>query len=93
MGEFDTTETELASIRNALDAVVMNDYDRLIQLCDALAGSTCILDIEERMADVRRRYGFYPQAKWDRNLELQRYFERKTGTDLAVLLEKDCFSL
>lgn len=93
VGEFDTTETELASIRSALDDVVMNDYDRLIQLCDALAGSTCILDIEERMADVRRRYGFYPQAKWDRNLELQRYFERKTGTDLAVLLEKDCFGL
>lgn len=27
------------------------------------------------MNDVKQRYGFYPQEKWDKNLELRDYFE------------------
>lgn len=59
-----------------------DDYDKLIQLCDALAGSEGVLDIEERMADVKRRYGNYPQAQWDKNVELKRYFEEKAGRNI-----------
>lgn len=32
---------------------------------EALAGAEGVLDIEERMADVKRRYGVYPQEKWE----------------------------
>lgn len=53
IGNFDTTEEELALIENALKEVTMDDYDRLIQLCDSLAGSEGVLDIEERMNDVK----------------------------------------
>ena len=34
------------------------------------------------MNDVRRRYGSYPQEKWDRNMELRKYFEGKMGKEL-----------
>ena len=41
--------------------MVYDEYDRLIQLCDSLAGADGVMDIIERMEDVRRRYGDYPQ--------------------------------
>ena len=51
----------------------------LIQLSDALAGAEGVLEIEARMEDVRRRYGAYPQMKWDANLALLRRFEQACG--------------
>ena len=57
----------------------MDDYDKLIQLCDALAGSGGVLNIEDRMRDVKQRYGYYPQEKWNSNIRLKNYFEKKTG--------------
>ena len=93
IGNFDTTEEELKMIQDALKAVVMDDYDRLIQLCDALAGAECVLNIEERMDDVRRRYGSFPQEKWDSNLALKKYFEEKMNKDIYVVVKKDRFRL
>ena len=55
----------------------MDDYDKLIQLCDALAGSGGVLNIEDRMRDVKQRYGYYPQEKWNSNIRLKNYFEKK----------------
>lgn len=69
----------------------MDDYDRLIQLCDAIAGAECVLNMEERMEDVRRRYGTYPQNKWNSNLALKKYFEEKMGKDIYAVVDKDNF--
>ncbi len=77
IGQFDTTEEEIQQIRDGLRSVCYDDYDRLIQLCDALAGANSILNVEERMEDVKRRYGSYPQTKWDSNLALKAYFEKR----------------
>ena len=71
-----------------LEGAEYDDYDRLIQLCDALAGSEGIPDVEERMADVKRRYGNYPQAQWDKNLELLGYFSKKAGKNVYALLRR-----
>lgn len=93
IGDFDTSGEELELINTALAKVVLDDYDRLIQLCDSLAGSEGVLDIEERMGDVKRRYGSYPQEKWDSNLRLKEYFEKKAGKDIYDIVEKETFSL
>ena len=92
IGKFDTTDEELQMIQRMLKTVVMNDYDRLIQLCDSLAGAERVLDIEERMEDVKHRYGFYPQEKRNRNLALKKYFEEKVGKDIYTVVDKDGFS-
>ena len=55
----------------------LGDYDYLIQLCDSIAKPEGIVSLEERMEDVKSRYGHYPQEKLDRNRELQAYFDRK----------------
>lgn len=93
VGKVDTTEEELSLIKEKLASVRFDEYDRLIQLCDALAGSDRVLDVEERMGDVKRRYGFYPQAKWDSNIALMKHFEEKAGKSIYSVVEKDTFKL
>ena len=89
VGNRDTTPEETALIENGLAAMVYDEYDRLIQLCDALAGAEGVLDIEERMLDVKRRYGAYPQHKWDINLALKAHFEALSGErDIYEIVDK-----
>lgn len=89
IGKFDTTEEELRMIQKALKETVFDEYDQLIQLCDSLAGSEGVLNIEDRMQDVKNRYGAYPQVKWDRNIELMNYFEKRMGKDIYTVVDKE----
>lgn len=89
IGRFDIEDDKVRELEQALAATEYDDYDRLIQLCDSLAGSEGVLDIEERMNDVKRRYGSYPQEKWDANLRLKTYFEKRAGRDIYEVVEKE----
>ena len=42
-------------------------------------------------SDVKKRYGSYPQEKWDSNMRLKRYFEKKMKKDIYLVCEKDSF--
>lgn len=87
IGKFDVTDEQKEELRQLLAGMAFDDYDRLIQLCDCLAASWGIVDMEERMLDVKRRYGEYPQEKWDHNLYLRRYFEEKAGRDIYEIVK------
>lgn len=89
VGNIDTTEEEFQMIQDALQSVTMDEYDRLIQLCDSIAGAEGVMDIEERMGDVKRRYGGYPEEKWNTNLAIKKHFEEKMGKDLYALVCKE----
>ena len=91
IGKLDVSEEEMKMIKAELARTVYDDYDRLIQLCDSLAGAEGVLDIQDRMNDVKKRYGFYPQDKWDSNMRLKRYFEKKMKKDIYLVCEKDSF--
>ena len=91
VGNRDTSPEETKLIEKTLSAMVYDEYDRLIQLCDSLAGAEGVLDIEERMEDVRRRYGSYPQKKWEINLALKRHFEELAGCSIYEVVEKDSY--
>lgn len=93
IGKFDTTAEELEQIDRELKRAELDDYDRLIQLCDALAGAECVLNIVDRMDDVKQRYGSYPKTKWDANIKLKDYFEQKTGKDIYEVVEKETYRL
>lgn len=82
IGQFDITKERQQELQQRITELEFDDYDRLIQLCDCLAGSDGVMDMEARMADVKHRYGFYRQDKWDTNLWLKAYFEDKTGMDV-----------
>lgn len=89
IGRFDIEDDKVRELEQALAAAEYDDYDKLIQLCDSLAGSEGVLDIEERMNDVKRRYGSYPQEKWDANIRLKAYFEEKAGRDIYEVVKKE----
>ena len=91
IGKFDVSDEELRLIKTELDKAVYDEYDRLIQLCDSLAGADGVLDVEDRMKDVKKRYGFYPQSKWDTNIRLMKYFEKKMNQNIYLVCEKDTF--
>lgn len=78
IGNFDVSEEGLKVIEEALPGIVYDEYDKLIQLCDCLASAEGVVDVEERMEDVRHRYGSYPQEKWDANVALCSILEKKS---------------
>ncbi len=41
------------------------------------------------MNDVKSRYGSYDPDKWQTNLDLKEYFEKKMGLDLYVAVDKE----
>ena len=89
IGKFDITDAQQRELQDLLSELEYDDYDRLIQLCDCLAGAGEIVDMEARMLDVKRRYGFYRQDKWDTNLWLKSYFEAKAGKDIYEIVKKE----
>lgn len=88
IGRFDIEDNEIEELKEALASVEYDDYDRLIQLCDSIAGAEGVMNIEDRMSDVKNRYGRYPKEKWDKNIELKEYFSGKTGKDLYEIVRK-----
>ena len=89
IGKFDTSEEETTLIKERLAALELDDYDRLIQLCDSIAGAEGVMDQIDRMTDVKNRYGAYDQKKWDTNVGLKEYFESRMGEDLYVAVDKE----
>lgn len=88
IGKFDVTDRELQELKGALSCVEYDDYDRLIQLCDALGAANGVVNIEQRMQDVKNRYGSYPKDKWDKNIELKLYFENIAKQNIYELVGK-----
>jgi len=87
IGNFDISSRQQTEIQALLLSLKYDDYDRLIQLCDCLAGSEGVMDMEQRMMDVKNRYGFYRQDKWDTNLKLKQYFEEKAGQSVYEIVK------
>lgn len=85
---WDCTPAEYAFVRDYLAAVEYNDYDRLIQLCDALAlpSGPCLM--EKRLVDIALRYGLndFTLPRWQACFELQRHFEQIIGGSIYALL-------
>lgn len=86
IGKFDISEDKQAELASLLANTELDDYDYLIQLCDSVAKADGIVSLQERMNDVKSRYGYYPQEKWNRNLELKKYFEDKMHKRLYDVL-------
>jgi putative nucleotidyltransferase with HDIG domain len=88
MAVCDISTEQYNDLVNALNECVYDEYDLLIQLCDSIAMAEGVVDICERMSDIKKRYGSYPQAKWDRNLELLEYFSKKVNGNLYEICRR-----
>ncbi len=87
-GRWDCTEGEEAFVREYLSEIEFTEYDRLIQLSDAVAMPDGFCLIEKRMVDVAMRYGVgeYTVRRWKVRLGIQQDFERVIGRSIYHLL-------
>jgi hypothetical protein len=85
---WDCPPAEKRFVQEFLDGLEYDDYDRLIQLCDALSlpRGPCLL--EKRLVDVALRHGVnaLTVAKWRAYVEVQRGFEARMGASVYRLL-------
>ena len=85
-GALDVSDEEMAVIRQVL-AQPFDDYDRLIQLCDALSWGEGVCLMEKRLVDVVVRHGAFAgmEIKWRKWFEIKADFERRMGHSLYDL--------
>lgn len=88
-GVNDCTTEETDFIDQYLSKTEYDDYDKLIQLCDALSFPNGATLIERRLVDVVLRRGFNDLTvpKWKAFFNLKEYFDYKTKTDIYKLLD------
>ena len=74
----DCSLTELEFIQGYLDRIEYNEYDKLIQLCDALALPSGYCLMEKRLVDVTLRYGTneYTLLRWKAYMNIKNEFEQ-----------------
>ncbi len=88
IGKFDISEEDYLFMKEFVANAVYDDYDRLVQLCDALAVPTGFCLLEKRFVDVTIRYGVHPATidRWKKILEIKAYFEKEIGCSIYTLL-------
>ena len=88
IGVFDVSEDDYLFMKEFIENAVYDDYDRLVQLCDALAMPTGFCILEKRFVDVTIRYGIHPATidRWKKILEIKELFEKKIGCSIYNLL-------
>lgn len=89
IGTFDVSEEEYRFMADFVANAVYDDYDRLVQLCDALALPTGFCLLEKRFVDVALRYGMHPATldRWQKTLQIKADFERQMGCCIYDLLD------
>lgn len=87
-GKWDCSAEDEAFVESFLQNTEFNDYDRLLQLSDALATSSGICIMEKRIVDSALRNGVngLTVAKWHALFELQHDFERAIGHSIYSVM-------
>ena len=87
-GKKDCTAEEKELVQAVLDNRAYDDYDRLIQLCDAISLPTGACIMEKRFVDVVMRHGMfaYTVDKWKKYIEIKKYFDSLCGCNIYSLL-------
>lgn len=87
-GKYDCTEKEKQFLDEYISSVKYDDYDRLIQLCDAISLPTGACIMEKRLIDVALRYGVpdFAPGKWRACMKNKKYFDELCGCNIYTLL-------
>ena len=81
IGVFDMPPEDKAFMADFVKHAVYDDYDYLVQLCDALALPTGFCLLEKRFVDVAIRYGTHPATvdRWKAVLAIKARLEAAIG--------------
>lgn len=87
-GKYDCTTEQKSFLDKYIGETVYGDYDKLIQLCDAISlpNGACIM--EKRFVDVALRHGLpeFTLDKWRAFMDLKKYFDTKCGCNIYSFL-------
>ena len=88
IGVFDMPPEDKAFMAEYVKNAIYDDYDYLVQLCDALALPTGFCLLEKRFVDVAIRYGTHPATidRWKAVLQIKQHFEEIMGCGIYELL-------
>jgi len=88
-GKWDCTKQELRFLEDYLSGIEFDEYDRLIQLCDAIALPSGYCLVEKRLMDVALRRGVneFSVPRWMAFLEIQKEFEDAIGQSIYRVLD------
>ena len=88
-GKWDCTKLEFDFLNEYLSKIKFDEYDRLIQLCDAIALPSGYCLVEKRLMDVALRRGVneFSVPRWKAFLEFQKEFEREIGQSIYKVLD------
>lgn len=88
LGKYDCSEEQLSFLSDFLTQTQFDDYDILIQLCDAISlpNGACIM--EKRFVDVAMRHGLpeFTLEKWNAFLNTKKHFDALCGCSIYSLL-------
>jgi hypothetical protein len=87
-GKWDCSKQELDFLNEYLSKIEFDEYDRLIQLCDAIALPTGYCLVEKRLMDVALRHGVndFSVPRWKAFINIQKDFEGVIGQSIYKLL-------
>ncbi len=87
-GKYDCSSEQLDFLKNYLNKIQYDNYDILIQLCDAISlpNGACIM--EKRFVDVSLRHGLseFTIEKWKAFIETKKHFDILCGCNVYTLL-------
>lgn len=87
-GKYDCTPEQLSFLQSFLEQHEFDDYDILIQLCDAISlpNGACIM--EKRFIDVALRHGIpdFTIEKWKAFMRTKTHFDQLCGCNVYDLL-------
>ena len=88
IGIFDMPQEDKDFMEQFVQHAIYDDYDLLVQLCDALALPTGFCLLEKRFVDVAIRYGSHPvlAERWKAVLDIKSHFEEIIGCSIYDLL-------
>jgi len=88
MGTWDIPAHHEHLMRELIEKSIHDDYDKLLQLTDALAMADGFCVIEQRLVDAIMRYGFtdYTIKRWEKTFENKTYFENLMNANLYDVL-------
>jgi hypothetical protein len=87
-GEHDCTPEDLQILKEFISSVEYTKFDRLIQLCDAIALPSGFCLIEKRMVDVAMRLGIteFTILGWEARFKLMAEIEAEIGRSIYSIL-------
>ena len=89
IGVFDMDDEDRLFRKRFVENASYDEYDRLVQLCDAITMPEGFCILEKRFVDVALRYGLSGHLldRWRCTLALKSRFDRKAGISVYRLLD------